>query len=123
LPNQSELHNQDRLVRVPAVELFTVRARAADPVFRLDVAAAPKVAELCRRLDGLPLAIELAAARSRGLTPVLMLERIDRRLDLLHGLRDRPAHPQALPISAARGFAARQRGTHPASDRPRAVAR
>jgi predicted ATPase/class 3 adenylate cyclase len=69
--------------RSDAVALFVHRARAVDPSFRITDAAA--VAELCRRLDGLPLAIELAASRTKMLTPGAILERLERRLDLLTG--------------------------------------
>ena len=76
------------LLQAPAVELFVQRAREVRPDFRLDPEIAPAVAELCRRLDGLPLAIELAAARSRALPPQAILARLEHRLDLLVG---RPA--------------------------------
>lgn len=82
--------------RVPsAVQLFVQRAQAAHPGFALTLANAAVVAELCRRLDGLPLAIELAAARIRLLSPEAMLDRIERRLD--------------LPASAGPDLPARQR--------------
>jgi predicted ATPase/DNA-binding SARP family transcriptional activator len=69
----------------PAVELFVARARTARPHFELTEEAAPLVAEITRRVDGLPLAIELAAARVNvfGLTQLLSL--VERRLGLLHG--------------------------------------
>ena len=59
-----------------AVRLFTERAEAVEPSFRITEHTAPVVAEICRRLDGLPLAIELAAARIRLLSPEAMLERL-----------------------------------------------
>lgn len=65
--------------------LFDVRAREADPTFELDAAAAPDIAELCRRLDGMPLAIELAAARTRALAPADLVARLDQRFALLAG--------------------------------------
>jgi predicted ATPase/DNA-binding SARP family transcriptional activator len=68
-----------------AVRLFVERAAAADPGFALDAAIGPVVAELCRRLDGLPLAIELAAARVRALPPAEILARLDDRFRLLAG--------------------------------------
>ena len=73
-----------------AVELFVRRARALDP-------ADDAIAEICARLDGLPLAIELAAARTRLLSPAAILERLGRRLDLLTGgPRDAPARQRTL---------------------------
>jgi predicted ATPase/DNA-binding SARP family transcriptional activator len=69
-----------------AVELFADRARAGSATFDLDATRA-EVEEVCRRLDGLPLAIELAAARTRSLTPAQLLSRLDDRLRLLGGGR------------------------------------
>ena len=68
-----------------AVELFVNRARAARPEFALDAATTPTVVELCRRLDGIPLAIELAAARTRSIAPAKILERLDERFRMLTG--------------------------------------
>ncbi|SNS19404.1 Predicted ATPase [Geodermatophilus pulveris] len=65
----------------PAVQLFVARARQRDPAFAVTPATAGAVAELVRRLDGLPLAVELAAARVRMLPPPLLLARLDRALD------------------------------------------
>ncbi len=70
-----------------AVGLFVERARAANPAFALDARAAPVVAEICRRLDGLPLAIELAAARTRVLSPEALLARLSDRFRVLGGGR------------------------------------
>jgi tetratricopeptide (TPR) repeat protein len=79
------------------VKLFADRAAAADPAFELTVGNVSVVAEICRRLDGLPLAIELAASRVRVLPPASLLARLDRRLDLLAGSAgDRPARQQTL---------------------------
>jgi predicted ATPase/DNA-binding SARP family transcriptional activator len=68
-----------------AVELFTDRAKAAKPEFVVDAKTAPIVDEICRRLDGLPLAIELAAARIRALPVTALAERLDDRFRLLTG--------------------------------------
>jgi predicted ATPase/DNA-binding SARP family transcriptional activator len=80
-----------------AVRLFVARARAVDPAFELSEGTAGAIAHVCERLDGLPLAIELAAARSKLFTPVELSARLDRRLDLLTGgPRDVPARQQTL---------------------------
>lgn len=81
----------------PAVALFVERARAVRPEYELTEHDARIVAELCRRIDGLPLAIELAAARVRLLTPEAILDRLSDRLGLLTGgPRDLPARQQTL---------------------------
>ena len=80
-----------------AVALFVERARAVKPGFELNAANAPALAQICRRLDGLPLAIELAAARIRLLEPDALLARLDRHLKLLTGgPRDAPARQRTL---------------------------
>jgi predicted ATPase/DNA-binding XRE family transcriptional regulator len=76
----------------PAVQLFAQRACAVDDHFALSPANLASVAAICRELDGLPLALELAAARSRLFSPQMLLERLDQRLQFLHhqgGDRDR----------------------------------
>jgi predicted ATPase/DNA-binding CsgD family transcriptional regulator len=80
-----------------AVRLFAARARAVHPAFRLDDANAVTVAELCRRLDGLPLAIELAAAHSKVFSPEILLSQTTTRLRLLNaGPRDAPTRQQTV---------------------------
>jgi predicted ATPase/class 3 adenylate cyclase len=80
-----------------AVLLFVERARAARPQLELGPEDTAVIAEICTRLDGLPLAIELAAARTRVLSPPALLERLDRRLALLTGgPRDAPARHRTL---------------------------
>jgi predicted ATPase/DNA-binding SARP family transcriptional activator len=87
----------DGLARSEAVELFTARARATSPAFSLTAENARVVAAICVALDGLPLAIELAAARMRELAPEAMLERLGSRLELLTtGPRDVPARQRTL---------------------------
>ncbi|HYI24340.1 MAG TPA: AAA family ATPase, partial [Thermomicrobiales bacterium] len=81
----------------PAVALFAKRAQLVQPTFALDTANEDGVAELCRQLDGLPLAIELAAARVTVLTPSEMLSRISTRLRLLTGGHlDAPVRLQSM---------------------------
>jgi predicted ATPase/DNA-binding SARP family transcriptional activator len=85
------------LAAEPAVELFRERARASEHRFRLDRTGSPAIERICARLDGLPLAIELAAAHVRTLSPSQLLERLERRLPLLvGGPRDLPARQQTL---------------------------
>lgn len=83
-----------------AVQLFTARAAAAAPGFRLTPENGPWVAEICRRLDGLPLAIELAAARLRALSLRQIAERLDDRFRLLTGGL-RTAAPRHKTLEAA----------------------
>jgi predicted ATPase/DNA-binding CsgD family transcriptional regulator len=85
------------LEQCAAVGLLLRRARAACPGFTLTEANAAAVAEICVRLDGLPLALELAAARLKLLPPSALLARLGNRLEILTGgARDRPAHQQTL---------------------------
>jgi predicted ATPase/DNA-binding SARP family transcriptional activator len=95
---ERELHGDlEGLGRNPAVALFVERARTVDPWFRLTTANAAAVVETCARLDGLPLAIELAAARLRSLPPAELLSLLDARLSLLTGgARDLPPRQQTL---------------------------
>ena len=85
------------LQRYASVRLFVDRARAALPGFELSAGNARAVAEICRRLDGLPLAIELAAARIRLLAPATLLARLDDRLSVLTGgARDLPERQRTM---------------------------
>jgi predicted ATPase/DNA-binding SARP family transcriptional activator len=85
------------LARAPAVELFVSRARALNPRHVLATGDEEQIERICEALDGLPLAIELAAARSKLLAPAAILERLARRLDLLSaGPRDAPERQQTL---------------------------
>jgi predicted ATPase/DNA-binding CsgD family transcriptional regulator len=87
----------EQLTQYGAVELFIARAREARSDFIITADEATAVAEICHRLDGLPLAIELAAARMRLLSPRSLLARLERRLPLLSGgPRDLPARQQTL---------------------------
>jgi predicted ATPase/DNA-binding CsgD family transcriptional regulator len=97
LPDLRQLPDVDALTGYEAIALFVQRAQAVRPNFQLSAANAAAVAELCTRLDGLPLAIELAAARVKLLTPRALLARLGNRLALLTGgARDRPARQQTM---------------------------
>jgi predicted ATPase/DNA-binding XRE family transcriptional regulator len=85
LPATNDLVDIDRFQRVPAVALFVRRAREARPSFSVTGNSAREVAEIVTRLDGLPLAIELAAARIRLLSPADLLQRMDPALPVLAG--------------------------------------
>ena len=81
----------------PSAELFLRRARALDARLELAAGDERRIEQICARLDGLPLAIELAAARTKVLTPAAILDRLGHRLDLLSaGPRDAPARQQTL---------------------------
>ena len=88
-----------------AVALFADRARAIDPRFTMDEDAAASVAAVCARLDGLPLAIELAAARTRLFTPAALLDRLEQRLPVLaEGPADAPDRQRTLHATIAWSF-------------------
>jgi predicted ATPase/Tfp pilus assembly protein PilF len=94
---RSAARRLEALAANPAVALFVDRARAVRPGFSLDAASAEAVAAICAQLDGLPLAIELAAARAKHLAPQALLARLGQRLGLLTGgARDRAAHQQTI---------------------------
>jgi predicted ATPase/class 3 adenylate cyclase len=97
VPAARDLPASQDLTQYEAVALFVQRAAAVDPEFRITDANAPAVAELCLRLDGLPLAIELAASRVKLLSPQAILERLEHRLELLTGGPvDLPARQRTL---------------------------
>ncbi len=97
LPPAGGTRTASRIAHCESVQLFIDRARAVRPDFQLTDDNAPAIAEICRRLDGLPLAIELAAARLRLLTPDLLRDRLGDRLALLRsGARDLPERQQTL---------------------------
>jgi predicted ATPase/class 3 adenylate cyclase len=97
LPDLTQLPPPESLSQYAAVELFSQRAQAVKPDFRITSDSALAVAEICYRLDGLPLAIELAAARIKLMRPPAMLVRLERRLEFLTGgARDLPARQQTL---------------------------
>jgi len=97
LPDAAPQLSADGLQHSPAAELFRQRAQAVTPTFELTDTNAATVAQICRRLDGLPLAIELAAARVKLFSPQALLARLDRGLQLLtEGARDLPERQQTL---------------------------
>ena len=97
LPDPNALPDLERLSRLPAITLFVERAQAVKHQFALTKENAVAVATICARLDGLPLAIELAAARIKLLPPSAILARLESRLNLLTGgARDLPTRQQAL---------------------------
>jgi predicted ATPase/class 3 adenylate cyclase len=97
LPPPPDPDSTDSLITYSAVALFVERARTTKGSFELTPENAGVVAAICRRLDGLPLAIELATARLRLLSPEALLERLDHALDVLtSGARDTPERQQTL---------------------------
>lgn len=96
LPDPGDLRDLNSLSRFEAVALFVDRARAALPSFQVTEENAPAVAQICARLDGLPLAIELAASRINVLSPQAILSRLGSRLDLLADPRTQPVRHRTL---------------------------
>ena len=97
LPDPRNLLDDGSLAHVPALRLFLQRAQAIRSDFQLTADNAATIAEICIRLDGLPLAIELAAARVKALSLQALLTRLEHRLQLLTGgMRDLPERQQTL---------------------------
>jgi predicted ATPase/class 3 adenylate cyclase len=97
LPRRDDVADPMALLKYEAVKLFVDRAQAVKADFALSSDSCPAVAEICVMLDGLPLAIELAAARVRVLPPTALLARLDQRLKLLTGgAKDLPGRQQTL---------------------------
>jgi predicted ATPase len=97
LPDPKRLPDNESLEHVPSVNLFLQRARAIQADFHVTTDNAAAIAEICLRLDGLPLAIELAAARIKLLPPQALLTRLNQRLHVLtEGTRDLPERQQTL---------------------------
>jgi predicted ATPase len=96
LPDLERLPEAAMLGEFDSVALFVERARAVKRDFELTAANAPAVAALCVRLDGLPLAIELAAARAKLLSPRALLEQLEQHIDLFVGPIDAPGRQQTL---------------------------
>jgi predicted ATPase len=102
IPVNADLPTISSVAGNPAVALFVDAAAAVKPGFALTEENASVVAGICRRLDGLPLAIELAATRVRLFSPALLLDHLDKRLPLLTGgQRDRPVRQQTLENTIA----------------------
>jgi predicted ATPase len=96
-PDLTQALESELLSSNPAVKLFQVRAQAVQPNFKLTPINIHTIAEICIYLDGLPLAIELAAARIKMLSPAALLSRLSHRLQVLtRGARDLPARQQTL---------------------------
>ena len=94
-PDPTRSPRAGTIAEIPAVGLFVDRAKAASPMFDLTEANAAAVAAICWRLDGLPLALELAAARVRYLGPTALLSRLDRALEA-GGARDLPERQRTM---------------------------
>jgi predicted ATPase/DNA-binding XRE family transcriptional regulator len=99
VPSPSELLAPQQVSQYGAVQLFSDRAASADNSFTLTIDSAPHVADICRRLDGIPLAIELAAARVKALSPHELAQRLDERFRLLTA-GDRSALPRHRTMRA-----------------------
>jgi predicted ATPase/transcriptional regulator with XRE-family HTH domain len=102
LPDLIRLPGVDSFAQNPALALFVARAQAIHPGFAVTIENLRPLAEICHRLDGLPLAIELAATRIKLFSPAAILARLDRRLPFLTGgHRDAPARQRTLEAAIA----------------------
>ncbi len=102
LPDPKNLPDVVTLSQYEAVALFIERAQAVKSDFQMNNATAPAVAQICARLDGLPLAIELASARAKYYSPQMLLTRLEQGLSVLSGgARDLPARQQTLRAAIA----------------------
>jgi non-specific serine/threonine protein kinase len=99
-PGADQASDPEAMLAYDAVRLFVDRARAVAPTFAVSTANADAVAKICRRLDGIPLAVELAAARVRALPPAQIAARLDDRFRLLTG-GSRTALPRHRTLRAA----------------------
>ncbi|MFN8472678.1 MAG: tetratricopeptide repeat protein [Anaerolineae bacterium] len=105
LNSQAELDEEIQVMNYPAAQLFVQRARLVKPEFALSQSNLQAIAEICHRLDGLPLALELAAARVRVLPPVALLQRLIPRLALLtDGPRDLPTRQRTMRAAIDWGY-------------------
>jgi predicted ATPase/transcriptional regulator with XRE-family HTH domain len=102
VPPRGRILPSDAIAQYPSVRLFVDRAAQVNPSFALSADNSPAVAAICARLDGLPLALELAAARTKMLTPQALLHRLDNAASgsalqlLTRGTRDVPPHQRTL---------------------------
>ena len=97
LPNPTHHVTGEALLQYPAVQLFMQRAQAVQPTFHLTTKTGASIAAICRRLDGLPLALELAAVRIKMLPPDDLLRRLDQNMDILTSTQsDRPPRQHTL---------------------------
>jgi predicted ATPase/DNA-binding CsgD family transcriptional regulator len=102
LPDLGQAPTAHSLLRFAACALFIERVQAIQPAFQLTAATVRPIVEICRRLDGLPLAIELAAAHARLLSPRALLSRLAHRLDVLTGgMRNAPDRQQTMRATIA----------------------
>lgn len=96
LPESTVVQDVNTLLSYETIRLFSERAQAVRPAFTLTDANAAAVVEICRQLDGLPLAIELAAARIKLFTPQALLDRLSSALNMSGGARNLPTRQQTL---------------------------